>query len=314
MQKRECWVLSIFSILLALTGIIKYILKTQSDALLKPYSNCQLPEAVAKLLKQINDYQFISERVFTALLIAFLLYLGWKTAYGVFGLRKILPAMLAVLVVPALLAFLAWWQQQGISPTQQWRFALAVGWIAVMLVYRFAWERTQGRMSESVPLSNRLSKQEIGVFSFLGVLLALTRLIEGINYHSFVSIGIKIDEVQKDNKALADQLYRKIEMLSQCSNITAVVFQVLSILFLLYIGWKIAYGLLNLKYIIIGTFVVFVFSSLVQFAFQPKNWTIWIFFSQDIIHVAVWIAVMEIYHIIFEKMKIRISMTDSPET
>lgn len=312
MQRREYCVLSIFGILLALTGIIKYILKTQSDTLLKPYSNSQLPEAADKLLKQINGCEFIAERVFTALLIAFLLYLGWKTAYGVFGLRKILSAMLAVLFVPALLAFLAWRLQQGISPTQQWRFALAIGWISLMMVYRFAWERTQGRMSESVSLSKRFSKQEIGVFSIFGVLLALTRLIEGINYHRFVSIGIKIDEVQKDNKALADQLFRKIEMLNQCSNIIAVVFQVLSILFLSYIGWKIAYELLDLKYIIIGTFGVFVLSSLVEFAFQPKNWIIWIFFSQDIIHAAIWIAVMKTYHIIFKKMKIRASMAESP--
>jgi hypothetical protein len=313
MQKREYCVLSIFGALLALTGIVKYVFKTQYYTLMMPYQNAQIPEAADKLLKQINGCEFIAERAFSVLLIAFLLYLGWKTAYGVFGLRKILPAMFAVLSIPALLAFLTW-RQQGISPTQQWHFAFTVGWVALMMVYRFAWKRTQGRIPESVLLSNRPGKRQIGFFSTFSILLMLTRLIEGINYHSFVSIGNKIDQVQKEDRALADQLYQQIEILSQLSNKVSFIFQVLSILFLLYIGWEIAYGLLSLKYIIIGIFGAFVLSSLVQFAFQPKNWTIWIFFSQDIIHAAVWIVVMKTYHIISEKMKTRASMAESPVT
>lgn len=309
MQKRECWVLSIFGVLLALASIVKYVLKTQSDTLLKPYSNSQLPEAADKLLKQINGCEFIAERVFTALLIAFLLYLGWKTAYGVFGLRKILPAMLAVLFVPALLAFLAWRQQQGISPTQQWRFALAIGWIAVMLVYRFAWERTQGRMSESVPLCSRLSKREISAFSFLGVLLALAGFVKNAAVARQFAIGAPYN-----GKAIPEEAALRIMDLDRYFRFAEMAFGILFAALLLYAGWEIAYGRLKWWQVMLVVVAIRIVPALIEFSFQPQDRSVWMFLSQDVFHTAVWVAVIKIYHIIFEKMKIRISMTDSPET
>lgn len=150
-----------------------------------------------------------------------------------------------------------------------------------------------------------MKKREVLIFSIFGILLALTRLIEGINYHIVVANGTEIDHVQKSNRELADQLYHQIEVCGQYNNIATMAFRVLSILFLLYIGWKITYGLLGLKYIIVGTLCVFVFASLVQFAFQPKDWTVWIFLLQDITHAAAWIAVMGIYRFAWKKRQLK---------
>jgi len=143
MKKREILVFSIFGILLALTSFVKNFMVTKSFALGAPFDGKSIPDGVYNQIKSLNGYQIIAERVYYALFVAFLLYIGWKIAYGFLGLRYIIRVTLAIMLVPAFIEFAFLPRDRSV-----WLFLCqdiirAAAWIAVMEIYRFAWKKRQ---------------------------------------------------------------------------------------------------------------------------------------------------------------------------
>lgn len=94
-----------------------------------------------------------------------------------------------------------------------------------------------------------------------------------------------------------------MQILNNYYNIATIIWDVLAIVFLLYIGWKIVYGLLDLRYIVIGTLCVFIVSALPEFTFQLKDWTVWLSLLRNLAYATVWIVITKIYYLAWKKYR-----------
>jgi len=141
-----------------------------------------------------------------------------------------------------------------------------------------------------------MRKKEIIAFSIFGFLLALIRLIQNLLKTKSLAIGQPFI-----NKTIPDNIYGQMQVLNNYYNIATIVWNVLAIFFLLYIGWKILYALLDLRYIVIGTLCMFIVSALVGFAFQPKDLTVWLSLLRNLIYSAVWIIITKIYNLAWKR-------------
>jgi hypothetical protein len=135
-----------------------------------------------------------------------------------------------------------------------------------------------------------MKKSEVLVFSLLGVLLGLTSFVKNYLAAQVLTLGTPFD-----GKSIPDEVYHRIKILDSYEIFPERVFRVLFVILLLYIGWKIAYGFLGLRYIIPVALVILLIPALIEFAFLPNDRSVWLFLCQDIIRAAAWIAVMKIY-------------------
>lgn len=145
-----------------------------------------------------------------------------------------------------------------------------------------------------------MKKSEILIFSISGVLLALTSFVKNFLVSKSFALGTPFD-----GKSIPDGVYNQIKSLNSYQIIAGRVYYALFVVFLLYIGWKIAYGFLELRYIISISFIILLIPALIEFAFFPNDRSMWLFLCQDIIHAAAWIGIMKIYYITSKKVQIK---------
>ena len=141
-----------------------------------------------------------------------------------------------------------------------------------------------------------MQKKEIVIFSVFGFLLALIRLIQNLFKVKSLSLGQPFI-----NKSIPTNILEQKQVFNNYYSIATITWNTLAIIFLLYIGWKIVYGFLDLRYIAIGTLCIFIVSTLVGFAFQPKDWTVWLSLLRNLIYSAVWIIITKIYNLAWKK-------------
>ena len=154
-----------------------------------------------------------------------------------------------------------------------------------------------------------MQKKEIVIFSVFGFLLALIRLIQNLFKVKSLSLGQPFI-----NKSIPTNILEQKQVFNNYYSIATIIWDILAIFFLLYIGWKIVYGLLDLRFIVIGTICIFVVSTLIEFAFAPKDWSVWLSLLRNLIYSAAWIIITKIYNFTWKKYirpdDKRISTTD----
>ncbi|MDF1496091.1 hypothetical protein [Caproiciproducens sp. CPB-2] len=145
-----------------------------------------------------------------------------------------------------------------------------------------------------------MQRKEIMAFSVFGFLFTFSQLVE----HYF---QMKVSVLAKPfgNHSIPENISQQIHVFLKYGNIAGVTFRILTVFFLLYVGWKVAYGFLDLRYVIIWTIGVFVFSALLSYLFRPDAWAIWRDLAQNLIFSAAWIGIMKIYHVAAQKMQLK---------
>lgn len=141
-----------------------------------------------------------------------------------------------------------------------------------------------------------MQKKEVMAFSIFGFLLALIQLMGNFFHVKSLAIGQPFI-----NKSIPTNILEQKQVLNNYYSIATIIWNILAIFFLLYIGWKIVYGLLDLRYIVIGALCIFIVSALVEFAFQPKDWTVWLSLLRNLIYSAAWIIITKIYYVTWKK-------------
>ena len=141
-----------------------------------------------------------------------------------------------------------------------------------------------------------MKKNELLVFSLLGVLLGLTSFVKNYLAAQVLTLGTPFD-----GKSIPDEVYHRIKTLDGYEIFPERVFRILFVILLLYIGWKIAYGFLGLRYIIPVTLAILLVPAIIESAFLPSDRSVWLFLCQDIVRAGGWITVMKIYRFAWMK-------------
>ena len=149
-----------------------------------------------------------------------------------------------------------------------------------------------------------MRKREITVFSIFGVLLALTNFVENFIVAKSFALGAPFN-----GKSIPEEVFKQKTDMNHYAIIAGCVFRVLFVLFLLYVGWKIAYRFLGLRYIIPITLAILIVPALIEFALQPGDKTAWYALRDNITRAAAWIAIMQIYYIASKKVQLKSSST-----
>lgn len=145
-----------------------------------------------------------------------------------------------------------------------------------------------------------MQKREITVFSIFGVLLALTSFVENFIVAKSFALGAPFN-----GKSIPEEVFKQITAVNHYAIAVGYVFRILFVLFLLYVGWKIAYRFLGLRYIIPITLAILIVPALIEFALQPGDKTVWYALRDNIIRAAIWISIMKIYYITSKKVQLK---------
>lgn len=298
MKKVEIIVFSVFCFLLSLTSLAKNFSNSQSFALSAPFDGKTIPENVYKQVQVMNQYQIIAEHVFRILFVILLLYIGWEIAYGFLGLRYIIPVTLCILIIPALIEFAFLPRDRTVWLLLCQDIFRAAIWIAIIKIYYLAWKRMMVTHTSELKSREIGRKSEIIVFSVFCFLLALTSFVQ--NY--FVAKHDALSAPYVGGESIPKDVYNQMQVMRQYQTIPYYMFRTAFFIFLLYIGWKIAYGLLGLRYIIPVSLVILFIPQLIKFAFQPGAQSVLSFIFPEIIVAAIWIGIMIIYNVTWEKI------------
>jgi len=297
MKKAEIIVFSILGFLLALTSFVKNYFNSQSFAFAAPFDGKMIPENVYKQVQAMNQYQTIAEHVSRILFIILLLYIGWEIAYGFLGLRYIIPVTLCILIIPALIEFAFLPRDRTVWLLLCQDIFNTTIWIAIIKTYYLAWKKTMDTQTSELKSQVGVRKHEIIVFSVFGFLLALISFAQ--NY--FVAQYNALAAPYGSGQSIPEEVINRMQVVRQYQAVPYYAFRTVSVIFLLYIGWEIAYGLIGLRYIVPISLVILLIPKLIEFAFQPSTWSIWSFVFPNIIFEVIWIGIIIIYYLAWKK-------------
>ncbi len=148
-----------------------------------------------------------------------------------------------------------------------------------------------------------MTKRETVAFSVFGLFFALFNFIKNGSRARNFALLLPYTDSSGEAAGVPKEITQQIELMKNSENIAYFLFRALFIAFLLYIGWKIAYGFLSLKYIVPITLCILLVPALIEFAFYPKDMTVWYSFQHFVDRAAVWIAVMKLYYLGAKKAK-----------
>lgn len=285
MQKKEIITFSIFGILLSIASFAKNFIIARMFALGEPYNNKIIPDKLADQIHGMDKYQILAERISYVLFFFLLLYIGWKVAYAFIKIRYILLAECIVLLIPALIEFAfvprdkSAWLFLGLNLFN------SVIWICILKVYYIASEKAKLKIRKKA-----LTNTEMIIFSVLTICTVP---------FSFLKASAHARENALSdpylNNSIPPDVYKQIESASQEQSMPYKVITVIFAVFLLYIGWKTAYGFIKTRYIIPIALVFVLVPNLIEYFLVPMDRTLWQVMFRQFYNTAGWILLMSVY-------------------